>query len=622
MTTQLSPVPVQRFYDNSGNLAVGGLLYTYAAGTTTPQATYTSSTGATPNANPIVLNSRGECQIWCDPLLNYKYVLTDALSNTLWTVDNVQGLNLSTALSAPTGSSLVGFQLSATGAAAQTIFTKASQTVSVTDFYANGVSGALVDPTGVIDSTLGIQAALNTGKSVYFPPGFYKISAALNPVGSQIIYGAGQNLTFIKASVASQNGIALTNVSWVSIRDLTIQNTASTPTGSAIYVQGGGNNFISSTTLQLFGKGLWSNSGSTLLVDNIYAYQNTGAGIVLSCFGVGIPCLAVWIRNSYSTSNGGDGLLITGNSQGHYLDILELSLNGNNGFETVTDSTGSPADLFCTKIVSDANSQSGYLIGAGTSQSYFDGCWSSNRGAGHNFYCQGTDISINGGKFFNCNGHGMEFLTGTRCSVVGATIQDSGINSANTYDGISSTMNGLTISGCTVFSGLNKTRYGISLLTGATNTSVTGGNLTGNVSGPYSDTSGGVNVVTGVSGYSDVLPWTPSIGGTATYTVQSGSYSITGKQVTVQGKLVVNAIGTGSQTTISGLPFPISGVATGSVGYFSGLSTPVYSIYLQGVGSTLIFNIVNGLTATISGNSYAVLTGGSRVDFTVTYLTP
>src|SRR6185437_3565136 len=43
--------------------------------------------------NPIQLNARGEAQIWLNPTLNYKFLLTDALGNQLpgWPVDNING---------------------------------------------------------------------------------------------------------------------------------------------------------------------------------------------------------------------------------------------------------------------------------------------------------------------------------------------------------------------------------------------------------------------------------------------------------------------------------------------------------------------------------------------------
>lgn len=91
----LSPLPVQRFYSNIGLPLVGGKLFTYAAGTTTKIATYQNQSG-TPNTNPVILNFRGEANIWLDPTLTYKFVLagpldTDPPTNPIWSVDNLAG---------------------------------------------------------------------------------------------------------------------------------------------------------------------------------------------------------------------------------------------------------------------------------------------------------------------------------------------------------------------------------------------------------------------------------------------------------------------------------------------------------------------------------------------------
>jgi hypothetical protein len=88
----LPPVLRQRYFDANGEPLAGGLLYSYQAGTTTPQATYTDSSGATPNANPIVLDANGEARMWLDPTLSYKFVLQDSDAVTQWTEDNVVGL--------------------------------------------------------------------------------------------------------------------------------------------------------------------------------------------------------------------------------------------------------------------------------------------------------------------------------------------------------------------------------------------------------------------------------------------------------------------------------------------------------------------------------------------------
>lgn len=87
--TILAPYLVQKFYGNNGVPLFNGQLYSYQAGTTTLLSTYTDSTGGTANANPTILNARGEANIWIPPNTSYKFVLEDSAGNTIWTVDNV-----------------------------------------------------------------------------------------------------------------------------------------------------------------------------------------------------------------------------------------------------------------------------------------------------------------------------------------------------------------------------------------------------------------------------------------------------------------------------------------------------------------------------------------------------
>lgn len=90
----LSPLPIQKFFGNNGRPLVGGKLFTYVAGTNTKITTYVDSSGSAQNTNPIILNFRGECRLWIDPTLVYKFVLsppwdTDPPTNPIWTVDNI-----------------------------------------------------------------------------------------------------------------------------------------------------------------------------------------------------------------------------------------------------------------------------------------------------------------------------------------------------------------------------------------------------------------------------------------------------------------------------------------------------------------------------------------------------
>lgn len=85
----LTPTPKQQFFDSSGNALVAGKVYTYAGGTTTPIATYTSQAATATNTNPIILDAQGRCEIWLQPTLSYKYVVTDANDVVQYTVDNI-----------------------------------------------------------------------------------------------------------------------------------------------------------------------------------------------------------------------------------------------------------------------------------------------------------------------------------------------------------------------------------------------------------------------------------------------------------------------------------------------------------------------------------------------------
>jgi parallel beta-helix repeat protein len=98
MTVLLSPVGgvAAQFFDNNGNPLSGGKLYSYAAGTTTPAATYTSSLGVTAHTNPIVLDSGGRVtggEIWLTDGVIYKFVLQTSTNVLIATYDNIVGIN-------------------------------------------------------------------------------------------------------------------------------------------------------------------------------------------------------------------------------------------------------------------------------------------------------------------------------------------------------------------------------------------------------------------------------------------------------------------------------------------------------------------------------------------------
>ena len=83
-----------QFFDNNGAILTGGLIYTYAAGTTTPAATYTTYVGNVAHTNPVVLDSAGRVpggEIWLVMGSNYKFVLKTSTGTTIATFDNIYG---------------------------------------------------------------------------------------------------------------------------------------------------------------------------------------------------------------------------------------------------------------------------------------------------------------------------------------------------------------------------------------------------------------------------------------------------------------------------------------------------------------------------------------------------
>jgi hypothetical protein len=84
----IAPQPKLQFFDANGDPLVGGRLYSYIAGTTTPQATFTDESGSTTNTNPVILDSRGEASVWFGAG-TYKLALKTAADVDVWTVDNI-----------------------------------------------------------------------------------------------------------------------------------------------------------------------------------------------------------------------------------------------------------------------------------------------------------------------------------------------------------------------------------------------------------------------------------------------------------------------------------------------------------------------------------------------------
>lgn len=93
--------------------------------------------------------------------------------------------------------------------------------------------------------------------------------------------------------------------------------------------------------------------------------------------------------------------------------------------------------------------------------------------------------------------------------------------------------------------------------------------------------------------------WVPDLGGSATYTTRSGRWVRTADAVCFSGAILVNLIGTGSTTQITGLPYQANG------------SAPTPSVHIQDFAS-LASNVVF-IAGTISLSSTTILLNSTTV---------
>ena len=112
--------------------------------------------------------------------------------------------------------------------------------------------------------------------------------------------------------------------------------------------------------------------------------------------------------------------------------------------------------------------------------------------------------------------------------------------------------------------------------------------------------------------------WTPSVGGTATYTTQTGRYTKIGNIVYIQGQISILLLLTGSASTLSGLPFSAaSGSSEGgfNVTYFAGFAVNVIQPVLGVNGSSTNCTVYSRTTAGTGSSAVNVFGDSARLFF-------
>jgi hypothetical protein len=200
MSVNLSPLggAGAQFFTNDGVPLTGGLLYTYLAGTSTPATTYTSGSGVTALANPIILDAAGRVptgEIWLSDGISYKFVLKDSTDVLIATWDGLSGIN----------SNFIAYtslEETATATAGQTVFNLTIDYIAGANSLAVFVNGSNqivnVNYTETDSNTVTFITGLNVGDVVKF--------STATPVATNAMDAA--NVSYTPAGV----GAVTTNV--------------------------------------------------------------------------------------------------------------------------------------------------------------------------------------------------------------------------------------------------------------------------------------------------------------------------------------------------------------------------------------------------------------------------
>jgi parallel beta-helix repeat protein len=522
-----------QFFDNNGVILSGGKLYSYAAGTTTPETTYTTNAGNVAHTNPIVLNSAGRVatgEIWLTAGENYKFSLFTSADVLIATYDNITGIN---GTGITSNASTVVYDPAGTGAVATTVQTKLRETVSVKDFGAVG-DGIANDTTAINNALLSVNAL---GKvALYFPAGIYRYSGGGWLGNGVVITGAGRDATTIRSITASPtDGYLFECRGYGSgIRSMRFDALGTTQTGGSyvwlsapesfiedFHITNDFNGILMTGNVSRIRHGRFQDGATNAIRiraeggDNSQLIDDVLMGAQLpqvSFAGIRVRNSSALIISNTSVIQQGHNLLIDPTTAATSLNTADgnvFSLYANNcffdnasgnGIRITPTGTGSVVRCRFANCWAGSSASDGIYIdnaGSGIVQGmYFDSCHAvlnGTGGSGSGFTTGGlvADVSINGGLIAN-NTQGVFFNTGTTNSKIsGATIGVGGGLLGNSGNGVvlSSGTNGILVTGNIIRA---NTDNGVVMASGTNNNTVTGNTV-------QSNTENGIFLQTGTS---------------------------------------------------------------------------------------------------------------------------
>lgn len=281
MATRLLPPGYQELL-STGAIAAGAKLYTYAAGTSTPKASYSDSGLTVPNANPVVADGSGRFGETFATTGQYRLVMKTSADVTLWTADPVDGENV-LGETLTTNLAIVkadpGFALSATSGNAFIEVSAASGSTAYIDLQ--------VPEADNFDLRM---SSTGTGGAIYSSS-----SLTLVPLSGSSVVAAGDVRTYQQSAVTNgalyfgdtgSNGLAYNGSAYtLAGGNLTVSaglladskgNTRTLPnnaqTGAYVAVLGDVGKLINITT-----GGVTVNTGIFSVGDVFWIYNNSGS---------------------------------------------------------------------------------------------------------------------------------------------------------------------------------------------------------------------------------------------------------------------------------------------------------------------------------------------------------
>lgn len=679
-TTSLMPLPKMQFETAIGTPLVGGKVYTYAAGTTNPKATYTDSAGTTPHENPITLNLRGEPPapvFWSG---NYRVDLRDALGNLVYSVDNFNSdpLGALTLLQSG-GAAKIGYGTDNVGSVLDSLhladypalraYQGKQPSVYITGYLATaspaGIAGTFVrddtDTTSTDDGGVtivadnGVRWKRQIGQVVqaeWFGANGNNIAdnlaafTALSAwVGNRTLLNAPVTIHFGPGIFKYSGGLAFTRpVCLTSTQQATLNYTGNTvalklgPDGIA--------NFDPFLQQECTVRGLRFTGGQNM-VHGIYINEYVLEPRVIDCIFIDFGNAASY--DIYAQFEDWD-IIISGcrkftinsnTATGNFIAIPgrkkdNSRYDGGNSRVSIIDcfmtsNAGQVLGYFAyvnavkARIVGGGfqHSTGGILLGGNASGTTIDNVYAELSTPTSPFYVQALSIDNGNGTFSSPQ---QVTIRGAYVNMHQEVIGNAGklIKAADANVKIRDwVIDGATISNYAA----NQVLIEQNNLAGQT------GNQYGNIKRYYNPASaddGKRFVLRG--GYSlaerwtatdsEIGSWTPTLGGTATYTTQTGKYVRNGSVVTATFDIQVNAIGTGNTSQMYGLPYKNGdSTAAGSVGFFSTLANAVVGLFarVDGAATWVQFTGIAAASANSSGG-LAIFGNAARIIGSITYI--